>query len=68
MPFNTNAGYGLGSTIEKIEKICPKAEIKEAFTVFGGKETEGTHLTHESERGKEANILISNWLKRIKLK
>ncbi|MCP9757185.1 flavodoxin [Lacihabitans sp. CCS-44] len=67
VPFNTNGGYGLGSTIEKIKEICPKATVKEAFTVFGGKEPEGTHLTLESERGKEVKQMIYDWLEKIKL-
>lgn len=65
VPFNTNGGYGLGRSIDKIKEICPKALIKETFTVFGGKEPEGTHLNHGSERGKEVEKLIIDWLKRI---
>jgi flavodoxin len=67
MPFNTNAGYGLGSTIETIKKLCPNAEIREPFSMIGGNETDGIFLTIEGEKAKETEKKVSMWLKEQKL-
>ncbi len=66
MPFNTNAGYGLGSTIETIKKLSPNAEIREPFSMIGGKETDGIFLTIEGEKAKETEKKVSMWLKEQK--
>lgn len=66
MPFNTNAGYGLGSTIETIKKLCPIAEIREPFAMIGGKETDGIFLTIEGEKAKETEKKVSVWLREQK--
>ncbi len=66
MPFNTNAGYGLGSTIETIKKLSPNAEIREPFSMIGGKETDGIFLTIEGEKAKETEKKVSVWLKEQK--
>jgi flavodoxin len=67
MPFNTNAGYGLGSTIETIKKLCPIAQIREPFSMIGGKETDGIFLTIKGEKEKETEKKVSVWLKEQKL-
>jgi flavodoxin len=67
IPFNTNAGYGLGNTIEKIKEICPQAEVMEAFSMIGGKETNGIFLTIEGEKAEETEKSVASWLKRLRL-
>lgn len=36
VPFNTNGGYGLGSSIQQIEKLCPESRILGASSTKGG--------------------------------
>src|SRR6185437_15458916 len=32
IPFNTNAGYGVGSSFETVKKLCPNSKILEGFS------------------------------------
>ena len=36
IPFNTNAGYGIGSTFETVKELCPKSTILEGFSTKAG--------------------------------
>jgi flavodoxin len=65
VPFNTNGGYGLGTTVDKIKELCPNAEIKEPFSMIGGKETEGIFLTIEGKKAFETEQKIYTWLKKM---
>src|SRR6478672_5921466 len=36
VPFNTNAGYGVGSGFETVKELCPNSTILECFSTKGG--------------------------------
>jgi flavodoxin len=36
IPFNTHAGYGMGTSLETIKKYCPDSRILKPFSVEGG--------------------------------
>lgn len=65
VPFNTNAGYGLGSSLETIEELCPNSSITEAFTVRGGIERDGILFVMEGEKATKVNEQVKSWLQRI---
>lgn len=67
VPFNTNAGYGLGNSIDKIREMCPEANLKPAFSMIGGKEKDGIFLTIKDERAKDTEQKVVSWLKSLKL-
>jgi flavodoxin len=67
IPFNTNAGYGLGSSIDKIKEMCPEADLKPVFSMIGGKEKEGIFLTIKDEKAKDTERKVVSWLKSLKL-
>jgi flavodoxin len=67
VPFNTNAGYGIGSSFETVRKLCPNSKILEGFTTIGGVERDGIYFVMEGEKEKQAQIEIKNWLQKIKL-
>src|SRR5690606_15252823 len=52
VPFNTNAGYGIGSSFETVGELCPNSEILEGFSIKGGIERDGVFLTIKGERKK----------------
>jgi flavodoxin len=54
IPFNTNAGYGIGSSFETVEKSCPDSNILEGFSIKGGIERDGIYLAIKGERAEEA--------------
>ena len=67
IPFNTNAGYGVGSGFHTVKELCPDSKVLEAFEIKGGIERDGKYLVIKDERRKEAETKVKNWLKRLKL-
>ena len=67
VPFNTNAGYGVGSTFETVKKLCPKSKVLEGFSTKGGVERDGIYFMMEGEKEKQARDEIKKWLKKINL-
>lgn len=65
VPFNTNAGYGVGSGFETVKKLCSKSIVLEGFTMKGGVERDGVHLVIKDEKAKEAETEVKQWLKKI---
>jgi flavodoxin len=67
VPFNTNAGYGIGSTFETVKDLCPKSNILEGFSIKGGIERDGILFVMEGEKERQARDEIKKWLQKIKL-
>lgn len=65
IPFNTNGGYGLGSSIQQIEELCPECNILEAFSTRGGSETDGIYLAIKGERREKVRAEVVDWLQPI---
>ncbi|MDI1306901.1 MAG: flavodoxin [bacterium] len=65
IPFNTNAGYGIGSSFDKIKELCIECIILEGFSIKGGKERDGILFVMEGEKKIEAEKEIQKWLKKI---
>lgn len=65
IPFNTNAGYGVGSGFEQVKQFSPDANILEGFSVEGGHEKEGVFLAIKNERAREVKSLLLDWLQKI---
>jgi flavodoxin len=67
VPFNTNAGYGIGSGFQSVKQLCPNSTIPDGFTTKGGIERDGVYFVMEGEKLKEAETEVKAWLKKIKL-
>jgi flavodoxin len=65
VPFNTNAGYGTGSSFETVKELCPNSTISEGFSIEGGIEKDGVYFVMKGEKEKEAQVEIKAWLKKI---
>ncbi|HCO83941.1 MAG TPA: flavodoxin [Arenibacter sp.] len=65
IPFNTNAGYGEGSSIKTIRKLGPNITILEVFSIKGGIERDGIYLTIKGSREREVKSEVRQWLKKI---
>src|SRR5687768_13764402 len=50
IPFNTNAGYGIGSTFDTVKKLCPRSRVLEGFSTEGGVERDGIYFVMEGEK------------------
>src|SRR5688572_15636840 len=67
VPFNTNDGYGIGSSFETVKELCPKSKILEGFSIRGGTESDGRARLSKVENAKEAETKVKKWLEEIKL-
>lgn len=65
VPFNTNAGYGIGSSFETVKSLCPNSKLLEGFSMQGGIERDGVLLAIKDEKRKEAETKVEQWLKKI---
>jgi flavodoxin len=67
VPFNTNGGYGIGSTFSTVKELCRNSQVVEGFSVKGGVERDGILFVMEGEKEKEARLGIEKWLEKIKI-
>lgn len=67
LPFNTNAGYGMGNSFTTVKELCPNSFVGEGFSIKGGVERDGVLFVMEGERKKEAEKKVNQWLKKIRL-
>ena len=67
VPFNTNGGYGVGSSFDDIETRCAGCTVLEGFSVEGGLERDGILFVMEGEKETEVRMQVVDWLKRLNL-
>ena len=67
VPFNTNDGYGIGSSFDTVKELCPKSKILDGFSIKGGTESDGRARLSKVENTKEAETKVKKWLQEIKL-
>jgi hypothetical protein len=65
IPFNTNGGYGVGSSFDTVRELCPQSTIQQGFTTMGGSEIDGHKLVIKNARAEEASEEVQSWLKTI---
>jgi len=65
IPFNTNAGYGAGSSFQTVKELCPDSKVLEGFEMKGGVERDGQYLVIKDEKLKEAAVKVKKWLQKI---
>ena len=67
VPFNTNDGYGIGSSFDTIKELCPNSKILDGFSIKGGMESDGRARLSKVENAKAAETKVKKWLQEIKL-
>lgn len=67
IPFNTNAGYGVGSSFETVKKLCKNSKVLEGFTTRGGIEKEGKLLMIQGDKAQSTEAEVKDWLRKIKV-
>lgn len=65
VPFNSNGGYGIGSTFDTVKQLCPNSNVLEGFTIRGGSERDGQLLAIRGDKAKEAETSVVSWLRKI---
>ena len=67
IPFNTNAGYGIGSSFDTVKELCPNSNVLEGFSTKGGVERDGELLVIKGEKASSAEVEVKKWLQKIKM-
>ena len=67
IPFNTNAGYGAGSSFQTVKELCPDSKVLEGLEMKGGIERDGVLFVIKDEKAKEAEAKVKKWLVKLKL-
>lgn len=67
VPFNTNAGYGIGSSFATVKELCPDSKVLEGFSTEGGVERDGVLFVMEGEKEREVRLEVQRWLVKIGL-
>jgi len=65
LPFNTNGGYGAGSSFKTVKDLCVDCRVLEGFSTRGGLERDGIHLAIKGRRRKEVHAEVAAWLQRV---
>ncbi len=68
VPFNTNAGYGVGSSFQTVKELCPNSKVLEGFSTRGGIERDGVLFVMEGDKLKTAETQVAQWLRQLNLK
>lgn len=65
IPFNTNAGYGVGSSFQTVKELCPNSRVMEGFSTQGGIERDGIMFVMQGDKEVQVQAAIKTWLKEI---
>jgi flavodoxin len=67
VPFNTNAGYGVGSSFETVKALAPRSTVLEGFSTRGGVERDGVLFVMEGNKEMQVQTEVQAWLKKLNL-
>lgn len=65
IPFNTNAGYGVGSSIQQVRSLCTGCNVQQGYSTKGGLERDSIYLAIEGKRREAVRGEIRKWLREI---
>lgn len=67
VPFNTNAGYGIGSSFETVKQLCTDSEVTKGYSTKGGKEKDGVLFVMKGDKEVEVQAEVKKWLQELGL-
>jgi len=67
VPFNTNAGYGVGSGFDTVKELCPNSKVLDGYITTGGIERDGVLFVMKDKKAKQTEQEIKTWLQKLKL-
>ncbi|MBO3272368.1 flavodoxin [Hymenobacter defluvii] len=67
VPFNTNAGYGVGTSMQMVKALAPNSTVLEGFSTRGGIERDGVLFVMEGNKEKQVQQEVRAWLQKINL-
>ena len=67
IPFNTNGGYGIGSTFETVKAMCSRSKVLGGYTTRGGLERDGQLLMIKGDKANETEKEVNKWLQELNI-
>jgi hypothetical protein len=68
IPFNTNAGYGIGSSFDQVKSLSPNSTVLEGVSFTGGIERDKIYFVMEGKKKETTNAEISKWISGLGIK
>ncbi|WP_299329894.1 flavodoxin [uncultured Psychrobacter sp.] len=65
VPFNNNAGYGMGQSLAQFSQYCQGCQMMQSIELRGGIERDGVLFVMEGERASQAKTEINQWLQNL---
>ena len=65
IPFNTNAGYGIGTSFQAVAQLCPQSTVLEGLAIRGGIERDGELFVMDGARLASARSDVARWLSKL---
>ncbi|KRM91881.1 flavodoxin [Fructilactobacillus florum] len=65
IPFNTNGGFGTGTTFSQIKDAATGATMLKGLSVKGGQETNGIFLAIKGKEKEQVKDEVKTWLSQI---
>ncbi|WP_375038346.1 flavodoxin family protein [Acinetobacter sp. RW6] len=65
VPFNNNAGYGMGQSLTQFNQYCRGCQMVQSIELRGGIERDGILFVMEGERANQAKTEIAQWLQNL---
>ena len=65
IPFNSNAGYGTGTSFETVKGLCKAGTVLEGYATQGGVERDGVLFVMEGEKRRAVQLEVRKWLQQI---
>lgn len=65
IPFNTNAGYGIGTSFQTVAQLCPRSTVLEGLSMRGGIERDGELFVMDGARLASARSDVARWLTKL---
>jgi flavodoxin len=65
IPFNSNAGYGVGTSLQTVRDLCIRCTVLEGFSTRGGIERDGQLLVLQGSRADQVRTEVDGWLRKV---
>lgn len=65
IPFNTNGGYGIGSSFSTVKSLCQGCRILTGISFKGGEEKYGKFLVIKDNYAQQIHREVNQWLRSL---
>jgi flavodoxin len=66
-PFNTNAGYGIGTSFDQVKSLAAGSNLLNGFSTQGGIERDGVLFVMQGDKLVQVESEVARWLQSLKL-